>query len=106
MLSVGEKEVGLYREEKSRRKKSSIACKMDQRLGTVQLYLSESEKQHTFNKIQTQQLFRGMPKGVVKSDYYLIVRGNKPMFSPVKSADAVCIGGLHRLRLLEPSFIY
>ena len=75
-------------------------------LGTVQVYLSESEKRHTFNKIQTQQLFRGMPKGVVKSDYYLIVRGNKPVFSPVKSADSVCIGGLHRLRLLEPLLPY
>ena len=28
------------------------------------------------------------------------------MFSPVKSADAVCIGGLHRLRLLEPLLPY
>ncbi len=28
------------------------------------------------------------------------------MFSPVKSADAICIGGLHRLRLLEPLLPY
>lgn len=107
MLSVGEKEVGLYREEKKIvERKVPLPAKWIKGLGTVQIYLSESEKQHTFNKIQTQQLFRGMPKGVVKSDYYLIVRGNKPMFSPVKSADAVCIGGLHRLRLLEPLLPY
>ncbi|SDJ78811.1 SWIM zinc finger family protein [Chryseobacterium jejuense] len=107
MLSIGEKEVGLYKEEKKVvERKVPLPVKWIKGLGTVQIYLSESEKQHTFNKIQTQQLFRGMPKGVVKSDYYLIVRGNKPMFSPVKSADAVCIGGLHRLRLLEPLLPY
>lgn len=107
MLSVGEKEVGLYREDKKVvERKVPLPVKWIKGLGTVQVYLSESEKLHTFNKIQTQQLFRGMPKGVVKSDYYLIVRGNKPMFSPVKSVDAMCIGGLHRLRLLEPLLSY
>jgi hypothetical protein len=34
------------------------------------------------------------------------MRGNTPMFSPVKSANAICIGGLHRLRLLEPLIPY
>ena len=42
------------------------------------------------------------PKSSVKCDYYLVMRGQKPAFSPVKSMNAVCIGGLHRLRLLEP----
>ncbi|MDR3023759.1 SWIM zinc finger family protein [Chryseobacterium sp.] len=107
MLSVGKKEVGLYKEEeKILERKVPLPAKWIKGLGTVQVYLSESEKRYTFNKIQTQQLFRGMPKGVVKSDYYLIVRGNKPVFSPVKSMDAVCIGGLHRLRLLEPLLPY
>lgn len=107
MLSVGEKELGLYKEEeKIIERKVPLPVKWIKGLGTVQVYLSESEKRYTFNKIQTQQLFRGMPKGVVKSDYYLIVRGNKPVFSPVKSADSVCIGGLHRLRLLEPLLPY
>ncbi|WP_106917330.1 SWIM zinc finger family protein [Chryseobacterium aurantiacum] len=107
MLSVGDKEFGLYKEEKKVvERKVPLPTKWIKGLGTVQIYLSESEKQHSFNKIQTQQLFRGMPKGIIKSDYYLIVRGNKPMFSPVKSTDAVCIGGLHRLRLLEPLLPY
>jgi hypothetical protein len=30
------------------------------------------------------------------------MRGNKPSFSPVKSDNGICIGGIHRLRLLEP----
>jgi len=107
MLSVGEKELGLYKEEqKVVERKVPLPVKWIKGLGTVQIYLSESEKIHCFNKIQTQQLFRGIPKGPIKSDYYLIIRGNKPMFSPVKSADAVCIGGLHRLRLLEPLLPY
>ncbi|UWX59116.1 SWIM zinc finger domain-containing protein [Chryseobacterium oranimense] len=107
MLSVGEKELGLYKEEeKVVERKVPLPVKWIKGLSTVQIYLSESEKLHCFNKIQTQQLFRGIPKGPIKSDYYLIIRGNKPMFSPVKSADAVCIGGLHRLRLLEPLLPY
>ncbi|SHL86599.1 SWIM zinc finger [Chryseobacterium carnipullorum] len=107
VLSVGEKEVGLYKEEKKVvERKVPLPVKWIKGLSTVQIYLSESEKLYTFNKIQTQQLFRGIPKGPVKSDYYLIIRGNKPMFSPVKSADAVCIGGLNRLRLLEPLLPY
>ncbi|AZA47006.1 SWIM zinc finger family protein [Chryseobacterium carnipullorum] len=107
VLSVGEKEVGFYKEEKKIvERKVPLPVKWIKGLSTVQIYLSESEKLYTFNKIQTQQLFRGIPKGPVKSDYYLIIRGNKPMFSPVKSADAVCIGGLNRLRLLEPLLPY
>ncbi|WP_126653604.1 SWIM zinc finger family protein [Chryseobacterium aureum] len=107
MLSVGEKEVGLYKnEEKIIERKVPLPIKWIKGLGTVQVYLSESEKRHSFNRIQTQQLFRAMPKGVIKTDYYLIVRGNKPIFSPVKSAESVCIGGLHRLRLLEPLLPY
>lgn len=107
MLSVGEQEVGLYREEeKVIERKVPLPVKWIKGLSTVQIYLSESEKRHTFNRIQAQQLFRGIPKGTVKSDYYLMIRGNKPMFSPVRSIDAVCIGGLHRLRLLEPLLPY
>ncbi len=107
MLSVGEKELGLYKEEeKVVERKVPLPVKWIKGLSTVQIYLSESEKLYCFNKIQTLQLFRGIPKGPIKSDYYLIIRGKRPMFSPVKSADAVCIGGLHRLRLLEPLLPY
>lgn len=107
MLSVGEKELGLYKEEeKVVERKVPLPVKWIKGLSTVQIYLSESEKLYCFNKIQTLQLFRGIPKGPIKSDYYLIIRGNRPMFSPVKSVDAVCVGGLHRLRLLEPLLPY
>lgn len=71
-------------------------------LSSVQVYLAQSAKGHQFTKVQAQQLFRSLPKGQVKTDYYLQVRGTTPQFSPVKSVNAICIGGLHRLRLLEP----
>lgn len=107
MLSIGQKEVGLHIEEgKVIERKVPLPTKWIKGLSTVQIYLSKAEKVHTFNKIQTQQLFRGIPKSQVKTDYYLIMRGNTPMFSPVKSANAICIGGLHRLRLLEPLLPY
>ncbi|NDV66125.1 SWIM zinc finger family protein [Bacteroides sp. 224] len=107
LLSIGQKEVGLHLEgEKVIERKVPLPTKWIKGLSTVQIYLSKAERVHTFNKIQTQQLFRGIPKGQVKNDYYLVVRGNTPMFTPVKSLNAICVGGLHRLRLLEPLLPY
>lgn len=107
MLSIGQKEFGLHREgEKVTERKVPLPIKWIKGLGTVQVYLSRAEMTHTFTKIQSQQLFQGIPKGQVKNDYYLITRGNRPVFSPVKSTDGICVGGLHRLRLLEPLLPY
>ncbi|SJZ47946.1 SWIM zinc finger [Chitinophaga eiseniae] len=83
-------------------KKVPLPMKWIKGLTTVQLFLAASEKMHTLNKVQLRQLFQGIPAGTVKADYYLAVRGNRPAFSPVKTANAVCVGGIHRLRLLEP----
>lgn len=107
MLSVGRKEVGLHKEgDKVIERKVPLPVKWIKGLSTVQIYLSKAEKVYTFNRIQTQLLFRGIPKGQVKNDYYLIVRNNMPVFSSVKSQSGICIGGLHRLRLLEPLLPY
>lgn len=106
-LSIGQKEVGLHVEgSKVVERKVPLLTKWIKGLSTVQIYLSKAEEAYTFNKIQTLQLFRAIPKGTVKNDYYLTVRGNTPMFTPVKSANAICIGGVHRLRLLEPLIPY
>lgn len=103
LLAVGEKEVSLHKESnKIVERKVPLPTKWIKGLTTVQIFLSEAEEWYTFNKIQTIKLFQGIPKAKVKTDYYLIVRGGQPMFTPVKSADAICIGGLHRLRLLDP----
>lgn len=103
VMSVGPKEVGLYRGgEKVVERKVPLPVKWIKGLTTVQIYQSLAEKRFSFNRIQALQLFRTLPKSSVKCDYYLVVRGQSPAFSPVKSVNAVCIGGLHRLRLLEP----
>lgn len=107
MLSVGQKEVGLHLYDSNVvERKVPLPVKWIKGLSTIQIYLSKSEKTHTLSRMQVQQLFRGIPKGQVKTDYYLVMRGNIPMFSPVKSVNAICIGGLHRLRLLEPLLPY
>ena len=103
VMSVGPKEVGLYNKgEKVIERKVPLPVKWIKGLTTVQIYQSVAEKVYSFNRIQTLQLFQTLPKSSVKCDYYLVMRGQKPAFSPVKSMNAICIGGLHRLRLLEP----
>lgn len=107
VLSVGKKEVSLQSESKKIvERKVPLPAKWIKGLASVQIYLSQAEKVHSFNRMQALQLFQSIPSGKPKTDYYLIVRGNKPMFSPVKSANAICIGGLHRLKLIEPLLAY
>lgn len=102
-LSVGKKEVSIASaREKVVERKVPLPTKWIKGLSTVQLFLAEAEKNFAFNKLQALQLFQSIPNGKPKADYYLITRGNKPSFSPVKSNNSICIGGIHRLRLLEP----
>ena len=103
LLSIGQKEVGLHREsEKIIEREVPLPVKWIKGLTSVQMFLSESEKVHSFNRLQALQLFKTIPTGKPKTDYYLLIRGGKPMFSPVKSNDAIIIGGIHRLKLIEP----
>ena len=89
-------------QEKVIERKVPLPTKWIKGLATVQIFMSQAEKTFSFNRMQALQLFQSLPKGTIKADYYLLVRGSKPVFSAAKSTDAVCIGGLHRLRLLEP----
>jgi len=103
LLSVGKKEVAVSKGgQKIVERKVPLPTKWIKGLTTVQLFLAQAEKVFTFNKIQTLQLFQSMPNGKPRGDYYLVMRGNKPVFSPVQSANGICIGGIHRLKLLEP----
>jgi SWIM zinc finger len=107
LLSVGKKEVSIQSSnQKIIERKVPLPTKWIKGLTTVQLYLSESEKVVTLNRTQALQLFQSIPSGKVKTDYYLLIRGNKPMFSPVKSVNAICVGGVHRLKLIEPLLAY
>ncbi|MEM6348340.1 MAG: SWIM zinc finger family protein [Bacteroidota bacterium] len=103
VLSVGEKEVSLEQEgQKVIERKVPLPTKWIKGLTTVQIFLAQTEPFFRFNRVQAQQLFRSLPKGNPKQDYYLSQRGSRPLFSPMKQAKAVCVGGVHRLRLLEP----
>ena len=103
ILSVGAKELSLIRDTNIiRERKVPLPVKWIKGLTSMQTFLAESENRHSFNKIQAIQLFKTLPSGKPKSDYYLISRAGKPLFSPVKSENAICIGGIQRLRLLEP----
>ncbi len=104
-LSVGKDQVEVMTDNnKVIERKVPLPNKWIKGLTSVQYYLANSELCYTLNKVQTLQLFRSIPKGTIKNDYYLIKRGNKYLFSPVKSnlGNSVVIGGLHRLHLLTP----
>ena len=102
VLSVGKKEVSISKKgEKFIERKVPLPTKWIKGLTTVQLFLADSDFTFKLNRIQAIQLFKSIPKGKIKTDYYLMMRGNRPQFSPVKSRNGVCIGGLHRLRLVD-----
>ena len=101
-LSVGPKEVSLHKEgQKIIERKVPLPAKWIKGLTTTQLYMADSEEVFRLNRIQALQVFRSIPKGNPKADYYLIMRGNRPALLPVKQQNGVCIGGVHRLRLIE-----
>jgi hypothetical protein len=103
LLSIGKKEVALKSDAgKAVERKVPLPSKWIKGLTTVQLFLAQTEHALSFNRLQALQLFQSLPNGKPKSDFYLVMRGNRPYFSPVKSGSAICIGGVHRLRLLEP----
>ena len=103
VLSVGAKEVGFHKGGESFiERKVPVPVKWIKGLTTVQRYFADSEPVFSIGRVQALQLFRTVPAGKVKTDYYLSKRGARFVFSPVKNADGVCIGGIHRLKLLQP----
>lgn len=103
LLSIGKQEIALHKDgEKVAERKVPLPVKWIKGLTTVQLYLADSEKTHSFTRLQALQLFKTIPTGKPKTDYYLINRGGKAQFSPVKTGSGVTVGGIHRLKLIEP----
>jgi len=103
LLSVGSKEVSISAgNRKVVERKVPLPVKWIKGLTSVQLFLADTEHRFSFNRMQALQLFQSLPSGTVKTDYYLLVRGGRAQFTPVKSADAICVGGIHRLKLLSP----
>uniref|UniRef100_A0AB33J0L3 SWIM zinc finger domain-containing protein n=1 Tax=Prevotella sp. GTC17254 TaxID=3236794 RepID=A0AB33J0L3_9BACT len=102
-ISVGAKEMEVYTEKaKAVERKVPLPTKWIKGLTTVQIYQSQAVLRYRFSRMQLLQLFQSMPKGTLKTDFYLQIRNGRPVFSPIPSTDAICIGGIHRLRLLEP----
>ena len=102
-LYVGAKEVAVSTEKHQvTEKKVTLPTRWVKSLTAVQHYMAHSTSFATLNRLQTLQLFRSIPKGTVKTDYYLFKRANKYTFSPMAQRDAMHIGAINRLRLLEP----
>lgn len=101
-FSIGKKEFVLQKAaHKVVEKKVSLPLRWIKGMATVQLLSAEMQEVATLDKLQIQLLFRAIPKGDAKDDYYLSFRGKKPFLSPIKSQGSICIGGIHRLRLAE-----
>ena len=85
VISVGQKEFTLSKGgEKTVERKVPLPIKWIKGLTTVQLFLADSELAFSFNRLQAIQLFKSLPKGKQKTDYYLIKRGGRLQFLPVK----------------------
>jgi len=101
-LAVGQQEVQVITSKtKVTEKKVTLPTRWIKGLTSVQLYLADMDLKFELNKIQTIQLFQNLPKGTVKGDFFISKRAGKFMFSTLATADAVRVGGLHRLRLLD-----
>ena len=82
-------------------KKVSLPDRWIKGLANVQYYLSQMEFAFQLNKIQTIELFKNLPSGAVKSDYFLLEDINGYRLSPISKGKSVRIGGVHRLNLIR-----
>ncbi|GAA4033473.1 SWIM zinc finger domain-containing protein [Hymenobacter glaciei] len=102
LLSVGQQEVVLERAAgKVVERKVALPERWIKGLTSVQAYLALMEEKLRLTRAQAIQLVQSIPAGSAKADYYLVLRGARPSFTPVASAGAVRVGGVHRLRLLD-----
>ena len=102
VLSIGQKEVVLERAAgQVVERKVALPERWIKGLTSVQAYLADMEEKLKLTRVQAVQLVQSIPAGTAKTDYYLVLRGPRPSFSPVASPGAVRVGGVHRLRLLE-----
>ncbi len=101
-FSIGKKEVIFQKDNHNVvEKKVALPLRWIKGMATVQVLASEMHPVLTLDKLQIQLLFRSIPKGNINNDYYLTLRGKRPNLSPVKTPKGICIGGVHRLRLLD-----
>ncbi|HNF12705.1 MAG TPA: hypothetical protein PK453_03485 [Leptospiraceae bacterium] len=82
-------------------KKVSLPDKWIRGLGNVQYYLSQMESAFQMTRIQAVELFKALPAGAVKSDYFLTENTNGYFLSPIEKENSVRLGGVHRLNLIR-----
>ncbi len=103
VLNVGSNSVEVTTDQsKVIEKKVNLPTRWVKSLTAVQHYMAHSQPYAILNRLQALQLFRSIPKGTVKTDYYLIKRANKYLFSPMAQKDAMLIGAINSLHLLQP----
>ena len=102
-LNVGSKAVEVTTDKsKVTEKKVKLPTRWVKSLTAVQHYMAHSKPYATLNRLQAIQLFRSIPKGIVKTDYHLFKRGSKYIFSPMAQKEALVVGVINRLHLLQP----
>lgn len=107
VFSVGHLGVSFSKgNEKIIERKVPLPSRWIKGLATVQHYLAASERHFILTRTQALQLFQSLPRQKTRSDYSLINRGNKPTFCPVNVSDGIIIGGIHRLKLIDPLLPY
>lgn len=101
-LAVGHQELQVITTKaKVTEKKVTLPARWIKGLTSVQLYLADMSTKFELTKVQTIQLFQTLPKGNVKAEFFITKRAGKYMFSTLSTPDAIRVGGIHRLRLLE-----
>lgn len=82
-------------------KKVSLPDRWIRGLGNVQYYLSKMEYICQLNRVQTVEMFKDLPSGAVKGDYFLTENTKGYFLSPIQKGKYVRIGGIHRLNLIR-----
>ncbi|ULT23215.1 SWIM zinc finger family protein [Sphingobacterium sp. E70] len=106
VMGVGEKEVSLHSDGDCRRKKGHATFAMGQRIDQCTVVSCRNGRSFCLTEIAGRPVISKYSTRFGQGNYYLSKRGNKFLFSPLKSADAVQIGGIQRLRLLESLLPY
>lgn len=102
MIGVGDKEVNISTNTGTiSEKKVKLPDRWIKGLTSVQIYLSQMTEIFSLNKLQIIQFFNSIPKSKNNGVLYLSYKMNKVAISPIYSPNALKIGGIERLRLLE-----
>ncbi len=102
ILAVGKEGVVLVKDGKQiKEKKVKLPTRWIKGLTAVQNYMAEMDEQAVLDRNQAIRLFKSIPKGKVKKDYFFQKRGAMIRFSPIASGNTIPIGGIERIRLVE-----